>query len=242
VKVFDVRLNGRPLYRAGVGRDGVLNAIVSWTKLTGPAARRARRQKSPVEETRLDVGGLRGGVHREWLARPLKVGDEVTIAVRPAGRVDAPALTKRSLPSRVQRQGAETTFLNVDLDIWSATSLDPLVAAFGRRVLVLHSGKEGRRYVAHLELARSGYGRDADALIREFAALVRRLPRRRRALWNAARTRDFNIGLQAGFTPHAFELPVQPATLQAAASVDARVVVTVYAAGWTDPRTSRRRS
>ena len=35
--VLDVLLNDRKLCRAGVGKDGVLNAIASWVKLSGPA-------------------------------------------------------------------------------------------------------------------------------------------------------------------------------------------------------------
>ncbi len=119
-------------------------------------------------------------------------------------------------------------FLNVDLDIWSSTSLDRLVASFGRHVLVLHVGKEGRRYGAHLELATRRDSDDADKLIRRFVALVRRLRPASRAVWDRAQRRDFSIGIQAGANPFSYELPLQPATLGAIASLNARVVFTVY--------------
>ncbi|HEY7476085.1 MAG TPA: hypothetical protein VH679_13795 [Vicinamibacterales bacterium] len=246
--VFDVFLNDRKLCRAGVGPTGVLSTMVTWTKLTGAPARQARRWNYPVEETRLHVGGLRDHAHREWVARDLHPGDRVTVAIRPAGRAD-PAPARK--PGRVVRARPDqpdypdfhaTTFLNVDLDIWSRQPLDPLVAAFGRRVVVLYCGKEGRRYGAHLELPPRGASKQrADRLIRGFAGLVRALPARARALWNQARVRDFNIGIQAAAAPHSYELPVDAKTLRAAAGVNARIVVTVYAPvpARTRPRSER---
>ncbi|HYN09876.1 MAG TPA: hypothetical protein VES67_21005 [Vicinamibacterales bacterium] len=268
--VFDVYVNDRKICRAGVGRDGVLDAIVSWVKLIGPAARQARRLKSPLEETRLHVGGLRDGSHRKWPVPELKIGDRVTIQVLRAEAFDPPGRVERPDPARNERQEKryyvrlkrkfegprsrrarpaarlpqedETTLLNVDLDIWSRTPLEPLVAALGKRVYALHVGKEGRRYGAHLELARSGHSRGADGLIRDFVSLVRKLPPRSRALWNRAQARDFNVGVQAGVKPFSYELPVEPQTLHAAAGVNARVVLTVYAPSPAVAPARRRRS
>ena len=256
--VFDVFLNDRKLCRAGVGNDGVLDAIVSWARLTGPAAQTARRLKQPREEMRLHVGGLADDTHRRWTNRRLEAGDRVTIAISTARSFDRPGRIKARNPKLEEQQqkryylhlkekfegrtkppsgrnrsvdDSATRFLNVDLDIWSASPLDPVLQAFGRKVAVLYSDKEGRgRYVAHLELMHSGLPEDtADRLIHGFVRLIRKLPPRARAFWNRARRRDFNVGIQAASRPHSYELPVQPATLQAIASVNARLVVTVYA-------------
>ena len=262
--VFDVFLNDRKVCRAGVGDDGVLSAIVSWARLTGPAAKTARRLKSPLDETRLHIGGLAENTHRNWTNRNLKAGDRVTIAIATARSFDPPVRATPRDPRAEERQqrryyehlkakfegrkpgspagGKQTArlgtrFLNVDLDIWSASPLDSLVRAFGRSVVVLHAGSEGRKgYGAHLELARSGSSTDADRLIRSFVRLVKKLPRQARASWNRARRRDFNVGIQAGPQPYSYELPVEPGTLAAVASVDARLVVTVYGAERTDRR------
>lgn len=256
--VFDVFLNDRKVCRAGVGDDGVLSAIVSWARLTGPAAKTARRLKSPRDETRLHVGGLAENTHRNWTNRNLKAGDRVTIAIATAPSFDPPVQITPRDPRAEERQqrryyehlkekfdghkpgspagGKQTArmgtrFLNVDLDIWSASPLDSLVRAFGNNVVVLHAGSEGRRgYGAHLELARSGSSEDADRLIRSFVRLVAKLPRQARASWDRARRRDFNLGIEAESEPYSYELPIQPETLAAAASVNARLVVTVYGA------------
>ena len=260
MKVFDVTLNDRRLCRAGVGADGVLTTMVTWVKLTGQAAKEARRLGHPLDETRMHVGGLRKNTHFAWVDRHLRAGDRLTIGVIQARTSDPPARQKRNDPAQDERRereyylrlkrkyeshrkpgarasrakpDAETTLLNVDLDIWSNSPLDDLVRAFGRRVFVLHAGKKGRRHAAHLELAREGASRGADALIRSFVALVRRLPPKGRALWNRAQRRDFNVGIQAASKPYSYELPLEAGTVRAAAAVNARVVFTIYGADST---------
>jgi hypothetical protein len=121
----------------------------------------------------------------------------------------------------------ETKFLNVDLDIQSVSPLDPLVRALGPSVFPLYVGPEGRRHAAHVEAVVSSD--DPDLLIRRFVALITRLPRKERRLWNRAHLREFNVGIQAAASPATFELRLAPSTLQAAASVNAAVGVTVYA-------------
>jgi hypothetical protein len=254
--VFDVFVNGRKLCRAGVGRDGVLSAIVSWVKLTGDAASTARRLKRPSEETRLHVGGLSQRIHRRWPGRMLKVGDRVAIAIVAAETFDRPQYKKPENaelrrqhekryylhlkrkfegPHARSSEGArravdegETKFLNVDVDVWSGSPLDDLADAFGKKVCVLYVGKEGRRYGAHLELA--AFPSDADRMIRRFVTLVEQLPRSGRAAWNRARVREFNVGVQAGTKPDSHELRLQPKTLKAVARINARLVLTVYGA------------
>jgi hypothetical protein len=140
----------------------------------------------------------------------------------------------------------ETRFLNVDLDIRSRARLEPLVAAFGKRVLVLHVGPEGKGHGAHLELANS-HRKNANALIRALIALVRKLPKAGRRLWDQAQSREFNIGIDAGVKPFSYELRLDSETLESVAGVGGRVVFTVYAAplrvagaGASPKKTARR--
>ena len=225
--VLDVYVNDRQRCRAGVGADGVLSAIVNWVKLTGPAARTARRRKQPLEESRLHVGGLRGATHRSWIDQYLRIGDRVTIAVGRARSADPPAREKpRSTPD--PRTTEETAFLNVDLDVVSKSPLGSLVSALGRSIVTLYVGPEGRRHVAHLETG--GNSRDPNRLVRRFVELIRKLPRAEKRVWDRATQREFNIGIQAGVQPHGYELHLDPETVHAAASVGAGIGVTVYAA------------
>jgi hypothetical protein len=121
-----------------------------------------------------------------------------------------------------------TTFLNVDLDLYSRSNLKPLVTALGQRVLTLHVGCEGQTYSAHLELSREP--KTADFAIRGFAALIHALPRVERKLWDTAKVRDFNVGVQAAMQPHYYEIPLAYETIKVASELKARIVFTVYAA------------
>jgi hypothetical protein len=119
----------------------------------------------------------------------------------------------------------ETRFLNVDVDVWSRSDLQPLVAALGRKILVHYVGRERREQSAHFSLA-SAHAKDADAIIRRLVALIEALPSPARQLWN--RARDFNIGIQAGTEPYSHELAVRDSTLALVAGVRGRIVITTY--------------
>jgi hypothetical protein len=118
-------------------------------------------------------------------------------------------------------------FLVVDLDIYSKSNLQPFIAGLGKKVCVLHAGRDKRTWSAHLELTM--IAQTADAAIRGFCALVRSLPRAERDLWNTAKARDFNIGVQAAARPLSYEIALAAETVKAASEVDARIVFTVYA-------------
>ena len=120
-----------------------------------------------------------------------------------------------------------TTMLNVDLDISSRVSLQPLVAAFGKNVFVHHVGKHGRKFWAHL--SRSSYGQSADKLTRELCSLVRRLPRGPRTLSNRAISREFNVGIKAGHVPHSHAVRIAEKTVSMVAELGGTIVVTTYA-------------
>jgi hypothetical protein len=135
----------------------------------------------------------------------------------------------KRLPARPKWSGRdETYFLNVDLDVFARSSLEPLAVAFGSKVVPLYVGRHGNRYRAHFELAWEP--RSADARIAGLVQLVKSLPSAARVVWNQAYRRDFNIGIQGGFAPRSYELALKPGTLKLAGNVNARVVVTIYAA------------
>lgn len=129
---------------------------------------------------------------------------------------------------RVNEDLTLTHFLNVDLDLFSKSNLQPLVTAMGNKVAVLHIGRYKGTYRAHLEVA--GEVKNADSTIRAFCALIRALPKAAIEQWNAAKIRDFNIGVQAMKQPNSYELALAEETVRAVSQVKARIVFTVYGA------------
>ena len=122
-----------------------------------------------------------------------------------------------------------THYMNVDLDILSRISLKGLVDAMGEHAFVLHVGGERQKHEAHVELASSHMGMSADRAILGLVGLVRRLPPRYRKVWDSARSREFNIGIEAGLEPHSFELRLDRRTVDAVADIGGALIVTVYA-------------
>jgi hypothetical protein len=126
----------------------------------------------------------------------------------------------------------ESQFLNVDLDVEAPFDLAPFVAALGDDVFELHTGPARDGFETHLELAgESIQPGSADIAIRVFVRLLKQLAPDAKQLWDRATRRDFNIGIQGGLTPHAFEVALPRDVLAAVADLGARIVITVYAVG-----------
>jgi hypothetical protein len=125
------------------------------------------------------------------------------------------------------KKTSDTQFLNVDLDVYSESDLQPLVNALGRRVNALYVGRERRKYSAHLEL--SGFQTpSADCIIRTFCTLIRALPKAERERWNRAKAREFSVGVQAGPRPFASDFRIEAQTVKAVAELGGVIVLTVY--------------
>lgn len=135
-------------------------------------------------------------------------------------------LEKRGRVEWVQPEG--TRFITVDLDVYSRVRLVGLVKGFGDSMFVLYEGRAGRRYLASFELGNS-WQLSADQEIRRLVALVRSLPTSARRLWNEAESRVFDIGMQAGLTPHSHKLTLSQDTIEGVGSVRGRITITTYA-------------
>lgn len=122
-----------------------------------------------------------------------------------------------------------TTFLNVDLHVRSSSNLQPLIDAMEvrNRASTLWSQSTGRTRHAIFEVGRYR-ARTIDAVIREFARLIRALPTGPRRVWEKASRRDLNIGIQAGLKGETYSIDAK--TVKIAADLGARIVFTVYGA------------
>jgi hypothetical protein len=71
--------------------------------------------------------------------------------------------------------------------------------------------------------------RTAEVGIRRFVEKLERLPAPAARLWRTATARVFNVGVQAGATPHASEFALSPGLLRRVVALGASVTFTVYA-------------
>jgi hypothetical protein len=117
-------------------------------------------------------------------------------------------------------------FLNIDLEIKSNFDPAVIVNAWENRVFPMHTDKRGRQYWLRLSLALQPKS-PTDAITR-FAKLVRDLPPRARSLWAKASSKEFDVGIQAGFERGAGEWVLEPEVVRTIADLGARIRVTVY--------------
>jgi hypothetical protein len=118
-------------------------------------------------------------------------------------------------------------FLNVDLEIESASKLDLLAAEMRKRVVVLHSGpaSKPRRHLLVLETCRQYRG--PDATINALCSAVERLSPASRRVWNAAR-REFDIGYELRPSERSSRFTVRTDTLKRVAELGASLAVSYY--------------
>lgn len=117
-------------------------------------------------------------------------------------------------------------FVNVDLDIKSFSDLSVIVTAWDNRVIPNYLDNSSRQHWLRVMLT-SDPKSPADA-IRRFAKLVRGLPKRARTTWAQATSKEFDIGIQAGYEARAGEWVLEADDLQAVADMGGSVRFTVY--------------
>jgi hypothetical protein len=117
-------------------------------------------------------------------------------------------------------------FLNIDLDIKSHFDPAAIVEAWKNRVVPMHADKHGRQYWLRLSLALQPKS-PTDAITR-FAKLVRDLPARERSLWAKASSKEFDIGIQAGFERGSGEWVLEPEDVRTIADLGAQIRISVY--------------
>lgn len=117
-------------------------------------------------------------------------------------------------------------FLNIDLDIKSNSDPAVIAKAWENRVVPMHTDKLGRQHWLRLSLGLQPKS-PTDA-IRRFAKLVRELPPPGRSAWAKASSKEFDIGIQAGFERGSGEWVLEPEVVRTIADLGARIRVTVY--------------
>jgi len=131
----------------------------------------------------------------------------------------------------------ETQFLAVDLEIVSRRQIDQLAPAFGANVGINRNVKVGKDYVLLLSTGgKTPFSEDFNKMINQTilmqVKLVHKLPEVARKQWDDARTKTFDIGIQAGGKPHVFEVRLTKQTTSAVSAVGGSIQFTIYGAVW----------
>lgn len=118
-------------------------------------------------------------------------------------------------------------FLNVDLEIEAASSLDSLAAEMGKRVVVLHSDPawKPRRHLLVLESSRQHRG--PDAAIHALCSAAEKLSPAARRIWNAAR-KEFDVGYDLRPSERSSRFTLRNDTLERVARLGASLAVSYY--------------
>ena len=129
----------------------------------------------------------------------------------------------------------EARRLGTELELVARSSLQTLLEHMGGAVNPLRNSVENGAHTLWLELASSESSID-DAVSR-YAAIFDALPPEQRAVWDGCTDRCVNVGLQAGFRPHAFPLLVSHNAIAELARLRLRLQITLYAPDPNPPTT-----
>jgi hypothetical protein len=121
----------------------------------------------------------------------------------------------------------KSNFLNVDLEIWSASNLDRLSAEMGERVFVLYCGPAPKRHLLAVEDARSYKHKNPDSAIHALCKVVESLSPAGRRIWRTAR-KVFDVGYELRASEHSSHFSLPPDTLARVSKLGATLAVTYY--------------
>jgi hypothetical protein len=116
-------------------------------------------------------------------------------------------------------------FLNVDLEIRSASKLGDLLAEMGGRVSVNYCGPAPKRHL--LAVANSRQYKSPDSAIYALCKVIESLSPKGRRIWNASR-KTFDVGYSLRPSERASHFSVRPDSLARVAALGATLAVTYY--------------
>jgi hypothetical protein len=121
-------------------------------------------------------------------------------------------------------------FLNVDLELTSRATLDPVVQELGESVFVLHSGRPRGKKAGHfvvMEIEERYRVRNPDKFINALCSLLEKLTPSNRRLLKGTR-KVFDVGFELLPKEKRIEYAFAPETLRRVAALGASMAVTCY--------------
>jgi len=117
-----------------------------------------------------------------------------------------------------------TTFLNVDVELRSKSSLKELGTYLSKSVFMLSNDEFFIAFEARFDPG------TLDDLIRRLVQIVHALPPRLRTIWDQCESRRFDLGIEAGLHPPVKTGDMSSETIELLAGVQAEMRITIYSA------------
>ncbi len=142
------------------------------------------------------------------------------------------------------RQKEDFHLANVDLELASSESIQPLILELGNNIYPLYPGGEvsdGKS--AGLEIGDYPPDEDwiyksyddkedliggADILISAFCDLIENLSPKSQQIWDKCHRKEFDIGFECGNTAKSFHTQIRAETIKRCAELGASILITVY--------------
>ena len=142
------------------------------------------------------------------------------------------------------RKKVDFYFINLDLELKSNESVQPLMKELEDKVSLTHPGGFDELGMMELKTYKTIEGKDidlyttfddsedeiggADIFINEFCELLENLSAHSRMIWEKCELKEFDLGYQGGNTQKTFRTRIQSSTIKRCAKLGASILFTVY--------------
>jgi hypothetical protein len=127
-----------------------------------------------------------------------------------------------------RRKTEPTSFINVDLEISSESDLSELVNHLAKDLCLLHHSQAEGKHHASFEVRPSTSTDNPNEFIAVFHTVISSLPSPLRPIWDNCQRRLFDIGIQGGWKPNIYTIPLTANCISQLAELQTECLVTIY--------------
>jgi hypothetical protein len=121
-----------------------------------------------------------------------------------------------------------TSFINIDLELYSDTDLTEFVDYLSDRLCLLHHGHQGGQHFASFEVRPATSEDEPNVIISAFHAVLSSMPNNFSNAWNACSRKIFDFGYRSGWKPNIYVSPLSAKSVQQLADLKLECVITIY--------------
>ena len=117
----------------------------------------------------------------------------------------------------------KTTFLNVDIDIYSKKNINALLKALRNAIVIQNQDSEG-----FTSISAKQHTKTINSAILNYYRIIEGLPKKEKDIWYSCNKRILNIGIQGGAQPHEKPFTLSKKSIEYAQKLGAEIIFTVY--------------